>query len=647
MTILVEHRVIMQRGVSQQPPIERQFFSEQNELNIYNVLALDIEKKQGSGLTRQQSNRLSRTLEHYMQEVWDVNGPMPIPQLNREVVTATNKDFSGYLRRADAAPTLAVSQAIVSDPANQPRAEYAQQKLLSQQGVSVPPRPTFETNLLMDTGSRFEQLQQDRIPPSANRPSVPDFQIALSATGDEPSALSLYEQAKKVRDAEIAKQQLENQRAAGVASAIGPSVTDVNPLVRFMTPPSIINDPQANPTIAQPIASIQPVPRGPLPQDYLIKQDDVINYKETEYNLILYSADRDWYNSRMNENRYNFSVIFDPANNRQGFNVQPSSNKKFKNISRIELVKVILPTEGVDNLIKVTDDLPSVIYNTDSKINVLTYPYLLVRIPELDTNNYGTDNHIDNSFGVIQYDANWYTDTTNLSDGFLAMIPKFMKCQKVYQPTPLATLTRLTIQLQRPDGLPISNTADTLSFSGIYQSGYLPVGYGYTGLYSNITGTAVPPCGLYYIIETTTWFSQWLFQPGNRIQIKGLSPLQVSGGSTLASDQLFSYLQNDAGLVIVAIAHTSSPAAANDGPNSVGYANLLIVQAPMIDPTTGSTQPVTLGGSTDTNAALGTALETSIFTTACLINLTHQTNVVLRIITREMDAAARVRPDNL
>jgi hypothetical protein len=646
-TILVEHRVIMQRGVSQQPPIERQFFSEQNELNIYNVLALDIEKKQGSGLTRQQSNRLSRTLEHYMQEVWDVNGPMPIPQLNREVVTATNKDFSGYLRRADAAPTLAVSQAIVSDPANQPRAEYAQQKLLSQQGVSVPPRPTFETNLLMDTGSRFEQLQQDRIPPSANRPSVPDFQIALSATGDEPSALSLYEQAKKVRDAEIAKQQLENQRAAGVASAIGPSVTDVNPLVRFMTPPSIINDPQANPTIAQPIASIQPVPRGPLPQDYLIKQDDVINYKETEYNLILYSADRDWYNSRMNENRYNFSVIFDPANNRQGFNVQPSSNKKFKNISRIELVKVILPTEGVDNLIKVTDDLPSVIYNTDSKINVLTYPYLLVRIPELDTNNYGTDNHIDNSFGVIQYDANWYTDTTNLSDGFLAMIPKFMKCQKVYQPTPLATLTRLTIQLQRPDGLPISNTADTLSFSGIYQSGYLPVGYGYTGLYSNITGTAVPPCGLYYIIETTTWFSQWLFQPGNRIQIKGLSPLQVSGGSTLASDQLFSYLQNDAGLVIVAIAHTSSPAAANDGPNSVGYANLLIVQAPMIDPTTGSTQPVTLGGSTDTNAALGTALETSIFTTACLINLTHQTNVVLRIITREMDAAARVRPDNL
>jgi hypothetical protein len=638
----------MQRGVSQQPPIERQFFSEQNELNIYNVLALDIEKKQGSGLTRQQSNRLSRTLEHYMQEVWDVNGPMAIPQLNREVITATNKDFSGYLRRADAAPTLAASQAIVSDPANQPRAEYAQQKLLSQQGVSVPPRPTFENNLLMDTGSRFEQLQQDRIPPSANRPSVPDFQIALSATGDEPSALSLYEQAKKVRDAEIAKQQLENQRAAGVASAIGPSVTDVNPLVRFMTPPSIINDPQANPTIAQPIASIQPVPRGPLQQDYLIKQDDVINYKETEYNLVLYSADRDWYNSRMNENRYNFSVIFDPANNRQGFTVQPSSNKKFKNISRIELVKVILPTEGVDNLIKVTDDAPSVIYDTQSKINVLTFPYLLVRIPELDTNNYGTDNHIDNSFGVIQYDANWYTDTTNLSDGFLAMIPKFMKCQKVYQPTPLATLTRLTIQLQRPDGLPISNTADTLNISHIYQSGSLPGGYGYTGLYSNITdGGLVPPCGLYYIIETSSWFSQWLFQPGNRIQIKGLSPLQVSGGSTLASDQLFSYLQNDAGLVIVAIAHTSSPAAANDGPNSVGYANLIIVQAPMVDPTTGSTAPVTLGGSATTNNALGGTLENSIFTTACLINLTHQTSVVLRIITREMDAAARVRPDNL
>jgi hypothetical protein len=628
----------MQRN---QPSIDAQFFSEQNQVNLYNVLSSDFEKRQNSGLTRQQSNRLARTLEHYMQEVWDVNGPMPIQQLNTKVVSITSKDFNGYLRRDVAAPTLAVSEKIVTDPANQPRAEMAQQKLLQQQGLPVAPRPTFESNLLMDTGSRFEQLQQDRMPPAPARQPLPDFQIALSSNGEEQSALSLYEQAKKIRDAEAARQQQEAQRAAGVTNATGNAATDVNPLVRFMSPPSIQNDPQANPTIAQPIASIAPAPRSSLPQDFLIKQDDIINYKETEHNLVIYSADRDWLNNTR-ENRYNFSVLFDPANNKQGFTLQPSSNKKFKNISRIELVKAILPSEGLQNIVKIVSG-PA--YNTSGKINVLSYPYILVRIPELDTNNYGTDNHIDNSFGILQYDANWYTDTTTFSDGFLAMIPKFMKCQKIYQPTPLATLTKLTIELQRPDGMALSDVADTLVIQNIYATNSPLSGITYSGLYSNANSIDASSNSLYYIIRTSTSFSQWLFQPGNTIQIKGLDASQISGGSTLAGSQFVDYLQQEGGLPIVAIANNVATNA--DQPNAAGYANLIIVQAPMQDPTTGYVLATPLGGSDTANQALRTSLLATTFTGAKLINLTHQTNIVLRIITRELDPAARVRPDNL
>jgi hypothetical protein len=624
----------MQKGIDQQ------FFSEQNEQNLFGVIAQDFEKKMGSRLSRQQTNRLARSLEHYMQEIWDVNGPLPVQQLNREAISATSKDFTSYLRRNEIAPTFAASEKIVTDPANQPRMEVAQQRLLQQQGLPVQPRPTFESNLLMDTGSRFEQLQQDRIPPAPARPSVPDFQISLTASGDEPSALSLYEQAKKMRDAEASKVQQEAQRLAGVATTIGTAPTDVNPLMRFMSPPSIQNDAQANPTIAQPIAAIAPSVRGPLPQDYLIKQDDIINYKETEYNLILYSADRDWLNNTR-ENRYSFSVIFDPANNKQGFTLQPSTNKKFKNISRIELVKAILPSEGFDPLIKVSNPTGPV-YNSDSKINVLSYPYILVRIPELDTNNYGTDNNIDNSFAMLQYDANWYTDTTNVSDGYLGMIPKFMKCQKVYEPTPLATLTKLTIELQNPSGTTLSSTSDTLNIQNIYMSGVgnIPAGT-YGGDYALITdGTN----GTYYVIRTVTFFNKWLFQPGNRIQLKGLDPSQIAGGSTLAGQQFIDYLQSENGLTIVQIGNTITD---DDGTNEVGYANLIIVRALMQDPTTGSEDAVVLGTPTYTNSNLATSLKTTTFTGAKLINLTHQTSVVLRIITREMDAAARVRPDNL
>jgi hypothetical protein len=110
-----------------QPNIERQFFSEQNEQQLFGVLSQDFQQKQGAGLSRTQMNRLGRTLEHYMQEVWDVNGPMPVQKLNAEALAATSRDFSSYLRRGEIAPTLQSSERIVSDPANQPRMEVAQQ----------------------------------------------------------------------------------------------------------------------------------------------------------------------------------------------------------------------------------------------------------------------------------------------------------------------------------------------------------------------------------------------------------------------------------------------------------------------------------------------------------------------------------------
>lgn len=634
----------MQRGAQPPPTVDRQFFSEQNEQQLFSILSQDLQQKQGSGLTRTQMNRLGRTLEHYMQEIWDVNGPMPIQKLNGEVMAATSRDFMSYLRRGEVAGSLAASERIVSDPSNQPRMEVAQQRLLQQQGGTVPPRPTFESNLLMDTGGRFEQLQKDRMPPSAPRPAPPDFQISVTSGGDEPSALSLYEQAKKMRDTEASRVQEEAQRLAGITNAIGDAPTDANPLVRFMSPPSIQNDAQANPTIAQPIAAIAPTQRGALPQDFLIKQDDIINYKETEYNLVVYSADRDWL-TNTRENRYSFSVTFDPGNNRQGFTLSPSSTKKFKNISRIELVKAILPSEGLDNLIRITDNDPAIEYDTTSKINILSFPYILARIPELDTNNYGTDNNIDNSFAMLQYDANWYTDTDNISDGYLAMIPKFMKCQKVYQPTPLATLTKLTIELQQPNGQSLSSVPDTLSIQNIYASDELPAGFYTGGLYNNVTASSG---SRYYILQTSTFFSQWLFQPGNRIQIKGVDPSQITGGSTLAGSNLADYLQSEEGLLIVGIAYNNSLTATTaDGPNTVGYANLIIVEARMADPSTGSEDVIPFGGSATTNNALAIALKTTTFTGAKLINLTHQTSIVLRIITRELDPAARVRPDNL
>jgi hypothetical protein len=449
----------------------------------------------------------------------------------------------------------------------------------------------------------------------------------------------MFEMAKKAREAEAAKQ--------APIGGEGDAVTDANPLVRFMSPPSLLNDANANPTLALPV--LTPAPRGPLPQDYLIKQDDVINYREVEYNLVLYSADRDWLNNN-SQTRYTFSVNFDPGNTRQGFYPQLTTNKKFKNISRIELVKAILPTEG---LIPLTQRSGGNFINT-AKLNALTYPYIALRIPELDVNNYGSDDVLNNSFATLQYDANWYSDNTNLEDGYLAMIPKFMKCQKIYQPTPLATLQKLTIEMLTPEGNPLSSVPDTLSIQNIYFSADAgttipdpPITIQIPQYYNSVDANGMSE---YLLIQTSTYFSKWQFAEGNRIAIQGLDPTQVPGGNTLAAQNLIDYLQNPQGLPIIDIGVSGTPAL---GANAVGYANVIIVRTPHVDPTTGSVLVQPFGGSTTAMDVLATAangvtpITTVTYTGAKMINLSHQTNVVLRVICREMDPAARVRPDNL
>jgi hypothetical protein len=236
-----------------------------------------------------------------------------------------------------------------------------------------------------------------------------------------------------------------------------------------------------------------------------------------------------------------------------------------------------------------------------------------------------------------------------------------MKCQKVYQPTPLATLTKLTIELQKPDGTSISDVSDTLTVQNIYISGAGGGGINAPSPPSGIVSSLYKAVqtisdgtnnnGDYLFVQTTTYFSQWAFTEGNRIQFQGLTASQVpSIGAAQSSVDLVSYLQQDGGLQLVAIAFTGTGAA--DGANNVGYANVLIFRTPHSDPTTGAVTVKPFGGTTPLMNTLatnlnGVAVTATTFTGAKLINLTHQTNVVLRIITRELDPAARVRPDNL
>ena len=708
---------------------QAQFFNAKNEAMLDRLLYADFQRRTGDELSGKQQERLVKTVKHYMTEIYSKNPDQPIQYLNKEVLTSVVPDFMSYLRR---------SNAPVEEDGNQ--------------------------ELRMDVNARFGQLQNARQGVGVPQPVAPDFRISMDSDG--PSPLSRFEEVKQMREREAAR---EAETAAAMSAAgmnaakgmsqeivVSPSMsrfvesdvdfrngaeaakardqlslvmreaersatnaatrTDARPLP---DPRAVLFGEGAPPlSRSQGIASANPTlaiadtyRSRNLPQDVIKPQDDIVSYKELENNLYVYSADRDWVNNTT-ENRYNFSVSFDPANNQSGFGYNTATNIKFKNIVRIEFVKAIMPTESFDVL--ATAPTAGTIANT-LNTNVLSFPYLQVRIPELNVNGYGTNDGINNAFASISYDAYWTSDSNAANRGFARMIPKFLKCQKVYYPTPLATLQKLTFQIQRPDGTLVSTTSDTLTIDMVL----MPNNTATTTTY-RASGAATYE---WIWLQTTTYFSQYMVSQGDRIVLKS-----VGFNATLTANagfqDLINYLTSPQGILVSNIGIcTGASTGYTDGANAAGYANSIIIRNSFQDPTTGSVaispwvtsyiaslgnftkaasaatitpavgssvslnlatglgytagMPVFVAGATPANNFTGvvtsyttgtgvmviggiasingsfagsvvyTVTAGTIPSTGRLINMNHQIQIIMRVITREMDSAAKLRPDNL
>lgn len=690
---------------SQVQQTRRMFFSPQNESMLYGMLSKNFQQRINSQLNEKQSSRLERALEHYMSEVFQSNASLPIQTLNKEVLSVTASDFTDYLQRQEA-----VSQASV--------------------------------NTFMETSQRYDQIQVERQRTvETSRPSIPDYvQPMVIKEDDSVSALSLFEDAKKRRNIETSAQ-AEEQLAKRATSALQPLYLEPpqerpDPRTMFDKPLDMVlagsmvsqrelpGRGDGNPTLARPGPSI--ASRGLLQQDMLIKQEDIQDYKETEYNLSVYSADRSWELDINNtENRFNFTVNLNSNNSPTGVNMQPKAANRFRNIVRIEFVKAIVPIEATDMLIRkvgsnnspnlaqaianaqaiaitsvnagvstapypaanlaqtnlqalknLNNLLTAGVVNYDSTYlkSIYSFPFITLNISELDTNTYGTSSSMDNAFGILQYDSNWTDNTDSL--GFTSIIPKHMKCQRIYAPTPLSTLNKLSIRLQQPNGNLVNSSLDTLDISGIFLSHDNSI-RAYFNNVMDLSGTVYSDSdvGEYIWLDCKKWFSRYQIAVGDRIQIKNLS----STAPTAAITDLINFLQNEDGLIVAGLAWarsltsadyiavdaaiepgvagdtitngisgTSATAVLIDGSNDAGYSRFIILRGKFKDPSTGSTAIDPYGG-----AASNATLATSVLTGSTkiipgkLINLSRQTQLIFRVITREYDSTSLVRPDNL
>jgi hypothetical protein len=567
------------------------FFGQVNYARILQPLREQYERKMNTDeLPEEADRRLQKTLQHYMSEVFRLNGSnTTVNSLNQEVFRETSLNFDGWLQKQVSTNTTnsrTRGSAIAND------------------------------NLFENIGNRFDREQQLRAPPPAQPMASVDFTLPKNDDDDDnEDPLDKFERLRKIREAEAKTTAQPKKPSSNNDQYSEPSA----PAAVSSLPPVQQNNPAPPPLLA------------PRPQEYIIKQEEVVKYKENEVNLFINSGDRDWILNR-NENRYNFTINFNTVSSNNNSTFSPSVKERFRNIVRMELVKIIISAESLDMSYRMIAGSPTPVLDTSRVISVLSYPYIMVRISEWSSNGFGTNANIDNTFGLVQYDQSWKSDNAAGNFGYISMTPRYLKAQRIYQPTPLATLQKLSIQIERPDGNPLTQMLDTLDLLGIYLSDSTTgSNYSTTGLSNN-----------YIFIKTQTYFSRFFVGEGDRIQIRSYSTT-VKNAAQVDFDN---FINNESGHIVVGIGN-STTLSVTDNFNTSGYANIIIIRSRFGDPTTGNFARSYFSGSQPLEEVLMTNLVSQpAISGSALLNTNRQSHFVLRLITREMDGSSNLRPDN-
>lgn len=367
-------------------------------------------------------------------------------------------------------------------------------------------------------------------------------------------------------------------------------------------------------------------------KDILIKQENVVKYCETEYNVVLNSKDRNWVLNR-SENRYNFSVQLNSGATPQGTSYQATLLNRLKNIVRIEFIKAILPVEGLEVVSARTCDAsgestpdPESVF-----ISTLSFPFIHILMNEHIGNNIGTHDLIDRSLAICQYDSVWKSDQHSHSSptrnrGFTMFTPKALTAQRSFALTPLASLNHLEFQILSSEGVPISCEPDSFKIEHILDS-----------THADVSGTCyyTPTDSQYLFIQLSDFFPLWTFSKHDRITFAGLS------ANATGFDAMARWLSRVEGHIVIAIAHTDSSGTIQLNHNDCGYANWILIQNRRVNPViSGSCEhlPFTPDES---------ELHAISVTDGAVLNLSRQVQLFLRVITREMDPRSTVRPDNI
>ena len=402
----------------------------------------------------------------------------------------------------------------------------------------------------------------------------------------------------------------------------------------------IVNNNEAQPNAGTPVDLAKM-------QAELIKlqRDSQPKYIEKVHYINVNSLDRLW--SQNAESRFSFKVQFNQASGFEGAAI----SQLYRNIVSVELVSAILPMDTTINT-----------FDTRIYGGLMKYPYLLLRIDELDGVFRGTNNWTDRAFSTLLFDKVYFTNTfstdyisgTSTSNsivnvtpagqpktsfapeylrGFMKFNPAYFEKKKFYN-NPLASLNKMTITITDPRGNPFNNESDVLNISNI----------GFTSNLDVITNLELVPSlsfpyvnqSAYKMIKVTSsgasTFSNRLFRVGDRLLFKDFTSnvaLSAPNNSTFNS-----FINRSEGHIIVNLDLEDNAAASG---NKSYIKNLYISPPGSYDSTSN-----TVSGYYD-----NTTLDFTGATYGSLINMDLQSHLLFRIVTRDPDTSGTLKPINV
>jgi hypothetical protein len=379
-----------------------------------------------------------------------------------------------------------------------------------------------------------------------------------------------------------------------------------------------------------------------------LQRDVQPKYIEKVHYININSVDRDWVHN-LNEDRYNFQVKF---NQNQDYTGSATVSQLYRNVISIELVSAVMP---MDAFIEPFD--------TRIYMGLSRYPYLLLRIEELDNVFKGTNNWVDKAFSTMIFDKVFYTNTLS-SDyisgytgftsivqssprqgfageylrGFIKYNPAYFEKKKYYN-NPLASLNRMSIDITDPRGNNVNTQKDVLDIKQIQ----------YTSNINTLTGTELLPTFAwpfstqssysYIKITTNTYFSNRLVRIGDRIIINGFEfdPDTIAG---INDSKFFTFINRPEGHVIINLDVETNGA---DNTNNRGYINNIYI-AP---PGTMNNINQTIQTSTYYDPTTLNLTNENIANWGRMINVDLQTQLLFRIVTRDPDTNSTLQPINV